>query len=228
MSNYKSFVFNRTSESTPLVTPTGGRYHLYINAEGQIEVINHLGEIIAQSPVDFNLREIVNFFTISNGEIFAYRESGTVNGRPRYVKVDGDQVTQICFWADNNPGEWVIYDPSLVYRSTDDVANPTLVTNWTSFGTYSMSKTSPLYTGTLQQVTEKLAESVGVQPLIYHALISQSSSNEPEVFVMENTLGDILWFRNDVGDFSGLLLSGGLTENKTSIIHGTSTVGGSR
>jgi hypothetical protein len=49
MANYKSFVFNSTNDSQPLVTPSFGRHHIYLNPGGQIEVINHLGEIVSQN-----------------------------------------------------------------------------------------------------------------------------------------------------------------------------------
>lgn len=49
MANYKSFVFNSTNDSQPLVTPSLGRHHIYLSPFGQIQVINHLGEIVPQS-----------------------------------------------------------------------------------------------------------------------------------------------------------------------------------
>ena len=49
MANYKSFVFNSTNDDPPLVTPTGSRYHLYIDSEGQIRVIDSKGNIVPQN-----------------------------------------------------------------------------------------------------------------------------------------------------------------------------------
>lgn len=49
MANYKSFVFSSTNDSKPLVVPSVGRHHLYLNPSGQIEVINHSGELVLQS-----------------------------------------------------------------------------------------------------------------------------------------------------------------------------------
>lgn len=48
MSNHKSFVFHATKENQELVLPPKGKYHLYINRNGQLEVIDCDGDIIRQ------------------------------------------------------------------------------------------------------------------------------------------------------------------------------------
>ncbi len=39
----------------------------------------------------------------------------------------------------------------------------------------------------------------------YVALVTQEFDGEPTVTVLHNTLGDITWFRNNVGDYRGTL-----------------------
>lgn len=49
MGNYKSFVFGHTNSKDAPVTPSQGRYHVYVNDSGQLQVINHLGEVVPQN-----------------------------------------------------------------------------------------------------------------------------------------------------------------------------------
>jgi hypothetical protein len=48
----------------------------------------------------------------------------------------------------------------------------------------------------------------------YIALISQSSTSDPTVIELENTIGPIIWTRKATGEYSGTLL-GAFTANKT-------------
>lgn len=67
------------------------------------------------------------------------------------------------------------------------------------------------YTG--EEIEERLDY---IRPYkVYTAKLSQSGSSEPNAIVLENTLGgDILWTRNGVGQYTGILL-GVFTEGKT-------------
>lgn len=56
------------------------------------------------------------------------------------------------------------------------------------------------------------------QPLVYKAIINQSGTDAPTVVnVLENTIGNIVWSRDDVGQYLGTL-AGVFTQNKTHII----------
>ncbi len=51
---------------------------------------------------------------------------------------------------------------------------------------------------------------------VYTALLTQSGTDAPVATVLENTLGDIVWTRTGVGQYSGTLI-GGFTTDKTFI-----------
>lgn len=55
---------------------------------------------------------------------------------------------------------------------------------------------------------------------VYTALISQSSGDNPTVEVLENTIGEIVWTRNNVGDYLGTL-TGAFITDKTFSFFGT-------
>jgi hypothetical protein len=48
----------------------------------------------------------------------------------------------------------------------------------------------------------------------YVALISQTGTSNPTVKILENTLGNIVWSRNGIGEYSGTLI-GAFTTDKT-------------
>jgi hypothetical protein len=49
---------------------------------------------------------------------------------------------------------------------------------------------------------------------VYTALVSQSGENDPEVIVLENTIGEIEWNYRNVGNYSAELVDA-FTDNKT-------------
>lgn len=49
---------------------------------------------------------------------------------------------------------------------------------------------------------------------VYTALMSQSGTDDPVVIELENTIGEIVWTRNDVGFYVGTL-TGAFTTDKT-------------
>jgi len=55
---------------------------------------------------------------------------------------------------------------------------------------------------------------------VYSALLSQSGIDAPTVNILENTLGDIVWTRLDIGVYIGTL-TGAYTTDKTSFTVGT-------
>lgn len=58
-----------------------------------------------------------------------------------------------------------------------------------------------------------------VKPKTYKALLTQSGTSAPTAVVLENTLGDIVWTRNDTGYYFGTLL-GAFTSGKTLLLIG--------
>jgi hypothetical protein len=59
---------------------------------------------------------------------------------------------------------------------------------------------------------------------VYTALLTQTGTNAPTSIVLENTLGDIIWSRESIGNYSGTL-SGIFTENKTGVFIQNSAYG---
>lgn len=49
---------------------------------------------------------------------------------------------------------------------------------------------------------------------VYVARITQTGIEAPEVFILENTIGDIIWTRNNIGDYSATL-EGAFTVGRT-------------
>lgn len=49
---------------------------------------------------------------------------------------------------------------------------------------------------------------------VYTAFLNQTGTNDPLVTILENTIGDIEWTRNDLGEYSGILL-GAFVNGKT-------------
>jgi hypothetical protein len=66
-----------------------------------------------------------------------------------------------------------------------------------------------------------VTQSINGAPVVgykkYIALISQTGTNDPTVSILENTIGDIVWTRGGVGDYSGTLI-GAFLQPKTYII----------
>lgn len=62
--------------------------------------------------------------------------------------------------------------------------------------------------------------------LVYTALMLQLDDDAPTAIVLENTIGNIVWSRNEVGDYSGTL-SNAFPANKTFILI-TSATGNSK
>ena len=58
-----------------------------------------------------------------------------------------------------------------------------------------------------------------VKPKTYKASLTQSGTSAPTAVVLENTLGDIVWTRNDTGYYFGTLL-GAFTSGKTLLLIG--------
>lgn len=57
----------------------------------------------------------------------------------------------------------------------------------------------------------------GVRPYkVYTALLTQTGTNAPVATVLENTIGNIVWTRDDVGQYTGTL-NGAFTVNKTTV-----------
>ena len=52
---------------------------------------------------------------------------------------------------------------------------------------------------------------------VYSALLSQSGTSNPTATVLENTIGNIVWARADIGRYSGTL-TGAFTADKTFIL----------
>ena len=52
---------------------------------------------------------------------------------------------------------------------------------------------------------------------VYTALISQTGTNAPTVKILDNNLGNIVWSRNGIGEYVGML-NGVFTLNKTWMI----------
>lgn len=59
---------------------------------------------------------------------------------------------------------------------------------------------------------------------VYRALISQSGVGAPTATVLENTLGNIIYTYDSAGQYIGTL-TGGFTNNKTSILSGSTNNG---
>lgn len=53
---------------------------------------------------------------------------------------------------------------------------------------------------------------------VYTALLTQTETNPPTAIVLENTIGDIVWTRDDIGIYRGTLINAFIL-NKTSIFH---------
>jgi hypothetical protein len=66
-----------------------------------------------------------------------------------------------------------------------------------------------------------VTQSINGAPVVgykkYIALISQTGTNDPTLSILENTIGDIVWTRGGVGDYSGTLI-GAFLQPKTYII----------
>lgn len=45
---YKTFVLHNTDDSQAYVLPPDGRFHVYVSPIGQLQVIDHVGNIVAQ------------------------------------------------------------------------------------------------------------------------------------------------------------------------------------
>lgn len=181
--NHKSFVFSKSNDTHALVVPAAGRYHLYLNDEGQIEIINSKGEIIPQGSGDQTGITTVNgdsgpavtldatdvnsvdFISMKSGSFNgALRKSGqieqgmdvyTLNGAP-LVTPGFDPIH--CIY---DAGRWQIYDlGTTIYEADPGVeSSPTAVTTWNpgnAGGTWPMP-TFTNYTGTIQQVLERTA-----------------------------------------------------------------------
>lgn len=52
---------------------------------------------------------------------------------------------------------------------------------------------------------------------VYRALVNQISNGAPSAVVLENTVGTIVWTRDDVGEYSGTL-TGAFVENRTFLL----------
>lgn len=180
--NYKSFVFNSTDDSVPLVTPSGARYHLYITKDGQMHVINRLGEFIHQdtsavattggtgavSSVNGQIGDVV----LSSSELTAttfvsvyhagtatanrvFRANGTLNGKVRYTVPGATASDSSIQWE--SP-KWLLrYDGTTYYESTDAVATPDLITTWAAVSGVAPLPKLEMYSGTTQQILEAIA-----------------------------------------------------------------------
>ena len=96
------------------------------------------------------------------------------------------------------------------------VANPTNVNINFSDGVgtaWSFSTTGLTFPDDTVQST-----AYGPKYKVYTALLRQSGITDPVVTVLENTIGDIVWTRNNVGYYLGTL-SNAFPENKTFIIY---------
>lgn len=112
MSNHKSFVFHQTSDSQSLVIPSEGRYHLYINKKGLIEVIDHKGRLVPQRTGMIgsndvfdesqyggeNVTEVLNvIIDVING-LSAPSSVTSINGESGDVTLDGDKIDLANFF----------------------------------------------------------------------------------------------------------------------------------
>lgn len=61
---------------------------------------------------------------------------------------------------------------------------------------------------------QQIQNNEGVSYLKYVAVLGQIDEDAPQVTVLENTIGDIVWTRASTGDYRGTLV-GGFPENKT-------------
>lgn len=52
---------------------------------------------------------------------------------------------------------------------------------------------------------------------VYTALLSQSGTDDPTAIILENSIGAIVWTRDDIGIYLGTLV-GAFTENKTFVL----------
>jgi hypothetical protein len=67
-----------------------------------------------------------------------------------------------------------------------------------------------------------MAESIYITPsnnsyIKYVALLTQNGITEPSAVVLENTIGEINWVRNNVGDYSAVFTGGTYTNFKTAV-----------
>lgn len=59
---------------------------------------------------------------------------------------------------------------------------------------------------------------------VYSALLTQSGTDAPTAIVLENTIGEIVWSYNDIGDYTGTLV-GAFNINKVFSIVENSIIG---
>ena len=61
----------------------------------------------------------------------AYARNGDISGKPRYTKINGSRTVDIR-WNTFSGAKWIITTGGMYYESTEDVASPDLVQNWTA------------------------------------------------------------------------------------------------
>lgn len=74
------------------------------------------------------------------------------------------------------------------------------------------------------EIDQKVSSSqlMSIRPYrVYTAVLTQFGTNSPEVIVLENTIGEIVWTRVSAGQYLGYL-STGFTNNKTALFYGGS------
>lgn len=79
MANFKSFVFNSTTDSQSWVTPAFGKYHLYLDRSGQIKVIDYLGKIVPQSFTGNSSSDLTEVLSGANISVTGPATSRTVS-----------------------------------------------------------------------------------------------------------------------------------------------------
>jgi len=113
----------------------------------------------------------------------------------------------------------------MLSSSTGDVSAPSNFTH-TGNATFTGTVTALPATVSTELATKgQLDAAVGVVPLKYTALISQSGTSAPTVVIEDNTVGTIVWTRSATGAYLGTL-TGAFPLGKTICLSTTASFGG--
>lgn len=189
-----NFVENASSGGSP----GGSNTQVQYNDAGSFGGITNgtTGQVLkAGTPPAFGTQEaddvtVDRYFVLSSGSIATstFVQTGTQNGKPLYEQVGGAGTV---IWADAGTGlQWnVTPDGStVIYLSTEDVADPTLVTSWTADlgGNPPLPSLSALYGPTVQDALEQVAQAAEEAPTI-ELVVTQSGTDVPVAIAVRKT-----------------------------------------
>lgn len=163
-----NFVENASSGGSP----GGSNTQVQYNNAGSFGGITNgtTGQVLkAGTPPAFGTQEaddvtVDRYFVLSSGSIATstFVQTGTQNGKGVYTQVGG---TATAVWDDPGSGlQWNITSDGseILYSSTENVADPTLVTTWTAeaYAANPLPSLSVLYGPTVQDALEQEAKAL--------------------------------------------------------------------